>query len=331
MRGAACVAAEASAALARQFFDAGNITRMQLSMELAALAQARIAVLTADAAERRARGRLGALMGLTSAEDRWQPDDRLALPLAGESDLAALQTLAKSQRLDLAALTLEASLDDEALRGTRRWRWLGALDVSYGRERGPGDPALRGPGISVQVPLFNQGQGAIARGQARQAATQARLRELELAIDNDVALQVDRIANARAVAEHYRTELIPQRDTVVRETQAQVAYMLVGAFELIAAKQAAYDAYQAYLESLRDYWLARVDLQRAVGGQLPGDGAAPAPTEGAEALIHPATDDDMHGMHHSGHDMGSMDMPANDSGKTPPSTEASVTPHGELP
>lgn len=331
MRGAACVAAEASAALAQQFFDAGNITRLQLTLEQAALAQARIAVLTAEAAERRARSRLNTLIGLTSTQDHWQSDDRLALPVAGDADLDALQALAKTQRLDLAALTLESALDDQALRGARQWRWLGALDFSYGRERGPGDPIQRGPGISVQVPLFNQGQGTLARGQARQMATQARLRELEVAIDNDVALQVDRVTSARAVAEHYRTELIPQRDSVVRETQARVAYMLVGAFELLAAKQSAYDAYQSYLEALRDYWLARVDLQRAIGGQLPGTSRVAEPSEDANSLIHPDTGDAMPGMHHSGHSMESMTMPAEDTNRTTPPSDTTEPPHGELP
>ena len=45
--------------------------------------------------------------------------------------------------------------------------------------------------------------------------------------------------------------------------------MLIGIFELLATKQQEYDAYQGYLEAVRDYWLARAALTRAVGNALP--------------------------------------------------------------
>jgi cobalt-zinc-cadmium efflux system outer membrane protein len=53
--------------------------------------------------------------------------------------------------------------------------------------------------------------------------------------------------------------------------------MLVGQFELLLAKQEEYDAWQGYLEAVRDYWVARSDLERAIGGALPGAAAPGAP------------------------------------------------------
>lgn len=38
---------------------------------------------------------------------------------------------------------------------------------------------------------------------------------------------------------------------------------------LLATKQQEYNAYQGYLEAIRDYWLARAELTRAVGNSLP--------------------------------------------------------------
>ena len=45
--------------------------------------------------------------------------------------------------------------------------------------------------------------------------------------------------------------------------------MLIGIFELLMTKQQEYNAYQGYLEVVRDYWLARTELTRAVGNTLP--------------------------------------------------------------
>jgi cobalt-zinc-cadmium efflux system outer membrane protein len=69
--------------------------------------------------------------------------------------------------------------------------------------------------------------------------------------------------------------VIPLRETTVELTQQELNYMLVGAFELIQAKQAEYDAYQEYVEAVRDYWIARTELERAVGGALPVHDGAP--------------------------------------------------------
>ena len=45
--------------------------------------------------------------------------------------------------------------------------------------------------------------------------------------------------------------------------------MLADQFQLLFVKQQEYAAYQGYLEAVRDYWLARVELGRAVGAALP--------------------------------------------------------------
>jgi cobalt-zinc-cadmium efflux system outer membrane protein len=61
--------------------------------------------------------------------------------------------------------------------------------------------------------------------------------------------------------------------------------MLIGAFELIRTKREEYDAWQGYLESVRDYWIARTALRAATGGLLPGDENPQPLTIGANEII----------------------------------------------
>jgi outer membrane protein, heavy metal efflux system len=49
--------------------------------------------------------------------------------------------------------------------------------------------------------------------------------------------------------------------------------MLLGVYQLLQAKQSEFATYREYIEALRDYWIARSDLERAVGARL-GPGAA---------------------------------------------------------
>lgn len=95
----------------------------------------------------------------------------------------------------------------------------------------------------------------------------------------------------------------------------QRAQLLIASaiLELLLAKQQQYDAYQGYLEAVRDYWLARIDLMRTVG----------APTIGPEEYPSSDTREEMHHMHDM-HDMKEIES-------VPPST-APAPPHaGDVP
>lgn len=299
MRDVVAKAAEHSADLAQRFFDAGNISRLQLEQELAAAAQARIAAVRSSADNLRARSTLAGLIGLPAQAD-WATDERLAAPLSSSFTADQLVRLAVDQRLDLAAVKQEVALREDALGVTRRWRWLGTVDVGYEHESPVEGGVLRGPSLSLELPIFNQGQGAITRAQAVLMDARARLDGLALAVHNDAHLGLARLAVTREIVERYRTLLVPRREAIVARSQEQVNFMLKGVFELILARQEEYDAYQEYLEAVRDYWTARAELRRVVGGRLPDDDAALKPTIGVDSIL-PATAPAA--MDHSMHDM----------------------------
>jgi cobalt-zinc-cadmium efflux system outer membrane protein len=74
----------------------------------------------------------------------------------------------------------------------------------------------------------------------------------------------------RNLIDHYRRTVLPLREQIVDLTLKKYNYMLTGAFDLIMAKQQEFEAYQKYLEAVRDYWIIRADVQRSLGGRLPG-------------------------------------------------------------
>ncbi len=158
---------------------------------------------------------------------------------------------------------------------------------------------LRGPSLALALPIFNQGQGALARADAELLQARAQLDALALGVRNTAHLGIERLRATRDISERYRTELVPRREAIVARTQEQVNFMLVGVFELLLAKQQEYDAYQEYLEAVRDYWIARSELRGAVGGRLPDDGQTLEPTLGVETVVPraaaPAMDHSMHG------------------------------------
>ena len=313
MRDLVAQAAERSAELAQRFFDAGNINRLQLEQERAAATQARIEALAAGAEALRSRSALGGLIGLPSDAD-WRLQTQLPAPLAVAFSADTLIPLALETRLDLAAAQQAVALREDALGVTRRWRWIGNIEVGYEREREFDGGITRGPSVALGLPLFNQGQGAVARAQAELLQARAELDAKVFAVHDAAHLGIERLTVTTTIAERYRTELVPRREAIVARTQERVNFMLVGVFELLAAKQQEYDAYQAYLEAVRDYWTARAELRGAVGGRLPDDDQPLLPAVGVEAILPAASAASMdHGTHgmppeseadpHAGHRM----------------------------
>lgn len=341
LRARVAKAAQASADLAQRFFAAGNINKRELALENAAAAQAQLSALAAQADVERARSALNRQMGLPASQDRWQLAGGLPAPLANEDDLDALQKLASESRLDVAAARQNADAIASAYGLERRTRLLGPIELSYSRERETDGSRLIGPGVSVAIPLFNWGTGRVTRAKAQLGLAEADLAAKELDASNDVKAAHAAVRSAKTLVERYRDGLIPQREAVVDQMQLEVNFMLIGAFDLLAAKQQQYDAYSGYLDAVRDYWLARTELTRAVGRKLPSsDQPAPA-TLDAEALAKPKgggmdhgamghdmsgmSGKDMEGMDHSGHDMSNMrDMDRKAEGK--PSDGASTMP-----
>jgi cobalt-zinc-cadmium efflux system outer membrane protein len=303
MRAAVARAAAVSAAAAERFRDAGNLSALELAVERAAASQAALESTRAAAQARRARVALAALLGVPAAGE-WTLPSLLPAPIETLPEREPLLALAVDARLDLDALRREVALREDALATTRRFRWLGEIELGYESERESDGERLRGPTLAVELPIFDQHQGAIARAEAELDDARGRLRGLELAVRNEAALAYDGLQAASAIALEYRDALVPQREAIVARTQEEVNFMLKGVFELLLVKQQEYDAYQGYLEAVRDYWIARAELRRAIGGALPDDDSEPEPTLGVDTILRGATPPAMHehGAHrgHSG-------------------------------
>jgi cobalt-zinc-cadmium efflux system outer membrane protein len=259
--------------MAQRLYDAGNLSPKSLALEGASAAEQRVAVAQAKADATRTRAALAGLMGL-STRAAWQVPERLPeLTETGRPNLdeTALLKLAETQRLDLSAARREVENDVALASTTRRWRWLGDLEGGYERESDTDGSRLRGPSLALRVPLFNQNQSGVMRADAQTEMAQARLADLELRVKNEVARGIDQLTSAREIAEAYRTAVLPQREQLVTSTQEEHNYMLVGVFELLQARRSQLDAYQSYVEAVRDYWIARTALRKSVGGALPGE------------------------------------------------------------
>ena len=124
--------------------------------------------------------------------------------------------------------------------------------------------------LSVELPVFDQHQAGISKAESNLRRARRDYAALAIGIRSEVRAARDRMTAARDMAEHYRDVVVPLQERLVALTQRQYNFMQTGAFDLLLAKQNEIRTYRDYINAVRDYWLARTDLEMAVGGSLAG-------------------------------------------------------------
>jgi cobalt-zinc-cadmium efflux system outer membrane protein len=99
--------------------------------------------------------------------------------------------------------------------------------------------------------------------------SQKRLTAQAIEIRSEVRSLRNHLVMQRNLIDHYRGTVLPLKERIVDLTLKNYNYMLKGAFDLLMAKQQELEAYQKYLEAVKNYWIIRADMQRSLGGRLP--------------------------------------------------------------
>jgi len=307
---------------AARLHAAGNLSDRDLTGQQSLREETHLGVLEAEAQVAEVRVRLARLLAVRSEEDAWRVPE--TLPSLPPSDPAAegLAIQAATERLDVLAARATAEALRQALDLAHRWRWIPLLEVGVSSERQPEGGWNVGPSLSLELPIFQQGQTNVARLESALRRSERELEAASLNARSDVREAAARLAGARARAERLRDDTIPTRERLVQLTQQEYNYMLIGAFDLLIAKRDELGSYRAYLEAMRDYWVAFSDLEAAVGRRLevaqppaspPLPGANPsratAPNEAPPAEPPPSgsnvpttsAHEQMHDHHHGDH------------------------------
>ena len=254
---------------AKRLYQIGNANERTLLGETAQFGRTRLQLAEAEEHAAEARERLGDLMGTWGGDAAWTTAGRLADPPEREVDPVGLESLAIRRRPDLEAARQNLLLQARTLGFTFQYRYIQALNVGPNAERETDGQWRVGPSFDAPIPLFDQGQAAVARAAALLRQSQDRFYAGAVDARSQVRLARTQLFNARARVEFYRREVLPVEQRLVAQTQLHFNGMYVGVFELLQAKRDEIAAGQEYIAALRDYWTARAELERAVGGRLP--------------------------------------------------------------
>lgn len=283
LRRTALAASRAAVEAAEQLREAGNITALEAATQVALYEEARLAVGRAEVQAALGRERLGEVMGLWGKGMRWKvAGDVAALPESEETATPALerQALGRSIDLRIALRRHEAAAYRADLANGEGW----LPDVSAGVEIEREEEGWEvGPELELEVPLFYQGQGEVRAAESDMRRQKALHAAMAVRVRAAARAAGARLAGARAQAQFYRDVLLPLRDTIVKETVLQSNAMAASVFDVLEAKRMQLESQRAYIESLRDYWLARADVEQLLAGRLVRRDAMPSEPAAAPA------------------------------------------------
>jgi cobalt-zinc-cadmium efflux system outer membrane protein len=121
-------------------------------------------------------------------------------------------------------------------------------------------------GLSIDLPLAQRNQGALAAVEAQRRSETERLEQLERSIMREVAL-----ARARCLAHQARLEALdggalPAAQRLVSLVEEGWSSGRFDVFKLTNALRSLFAARTDHLEALRGYWADRLELERLSGG-----------------------------------------------------------------
>src|SRR5437660_5910386 len=250
--------------------QAGNLKNLELATEQASNAQAKIELAKAQSEAVQTREKLNKLMGAFGVQTNWTVASRLPELSGGEVSTSQLESHAIQQRLDLAAARQEFIAQARSIGIARADAILQQAEVGAHYEREIEGRYSIGPSVNVPIPIFNQGQAAFARGSAKLRQSEQRYLALAADIRSDVRAARDKMLLSRRQVEYFKSTALPTRTRVTEESQLEYNAMQIGPFQLLQAKQEEVKTGADSVEALRDYWVARAELEKAVGGSLTG-------------------------------------------------------------
>jgi len=277
-------ALNASFEVAHRLNEAGNITDLDLARERALAEAGKLALRSAEIAVRQSREQLNDLMGLWGRDTEWQADRRL--PEIPEQPIPTddIERLALSRSIDLSHSRQRIVVAGEQLGLNRTTALIPELHAGALGERNEGAWEV-GPVLEFPIPLFDQGQARVGRAAAELRRAQQEYYALAVRIRSTARAVRDRIEGAQDRALYYRDIMLPLHERIVNESQLQYNAMQLGPIQLLRAREQQIETAVAYIEALRDYWLARSDLGQILSGRLPASNGMPISRTGGQVKM----------------------------------------------
>jgi cobalt-zinc-cadmium efflux system outer membrane protein len=190
------------------------------------------------------------------------------LPEAGEAELSPAAPEPAAVVPDLALGEARRAAGEARVREARAARWTGpTLSAGYREYASTGEHAYVA-GLSIPLPIFGGGRGAVAEAEGRLEQAQADLRGEQVRLRSAAREALHRWGQAREEAEALRSRIIPQAREVYEALHEGYLRGKFGLLDLLEARRALAEAGVREVEARVRLAHAQADVARYAPGRL---------------------------------------------------------------
>jgi outer membrane protein TolC len=261
------VAAETGAELAHRMVSAGNWNRLDQARERSFYNDAVQNQWRARLAEESARERLLGLLGLPA-----QPALQLAEVLpelpASLEPLPDVERAVLQERLDLQLMRMHIDELSKTLGLTKSTRFVNVLDIGATRVRQGSreEPYERGYTVTLEVPIFDSGAARVKKSEAIYAQAVDRFTQAAIEARSQIRVAYAGYRAAFDLAQRQRDEVLPLRQAIAQQNLLRYNASLISIFELLSDAREQAISVDGYIQSVRDFWIAKSRLDGALLG-----------------------------------------------------------------
>lgn len=259
-------AAETGAELAHRMLGAGNWNRLDQARQQSFYAQATQDLARVKFADEAARAELNRLLGIAEAATEVRLADRLPDLPGGIVELPGLEQTAMLQRIDLKLMRGQIDELARRLKLTNATRFVNVLDMgpTRVREGARENPDEKGYEVSLEVPVFDTGDARMHRAEAVYAQAVDRLAQAAIDARAEVRKAAAQYRTAFEIAVTQRDDIMPVRKLVTQQDLLRYNASQVSVFALLADAREQIVSANEYIQSVRDFWIAKSHLDTAL-------------------------------------------------------------------
>jgi outer membrane protein TolC len=261
-------AAEASAELARRMVAAGNWNLLDQAREQSFYVDAAQRLTRAKLAEAAAGEKLLRLMGLPGGQPSLQLAETLPELPPSVADLPDVEQAILQNRIDLRLQRLQIDELARSLGLSKATRFINVLDVGPTRvlQGAQSQPYERGYEVSLEIPIFDGGGPRVKRAEA--VYSQAVDRYAQAAVDARSQIREAYAAYHATfdIARQQRDEILPIRKSIAAQNLLRYNASLISVFDLLSDARGQIASVDDYIQSVRDFWMAKSELDTALLG-----------------------------------------------------------------
>lgn len=282
--GESLASAQASAELAKQLGEAGNLNKLEQAREDSFYAEVGAQVANTKLQLRAERERLTRLLGLYGPDINFRlPKGLPQLPkrIATERDV---ETRALTERLDLRAARHDLDALARQLGLTTVTRYVSDVNLSAqndteksgssgGSSQGAGSNSTlvrNGFVIDFSIPIYDFGESKVRFARETYLAAANRLAQRAINARSEAREAYTRYRGQYDLARFYADRVVPLSKTILGESAVQTNGGLTDVTQLLIDARLAVTSNINAINAKRDFFIAMIDLQAALGGSRPG-------------------------------------------------------------